>query len=116
MISERLVFGYNNGMMAETRTETGTPGRRPGAELRAGTPEARSEAARLMGRSRSPAKLAAQKRNAKKGGRKLKRLADVRCTCGAGAAVDAAGRPLHPTTCPRGRVVRYHLCKGLPLT
>ena len=49
-----------------------------------------------MGRSRSPAKLAAQKRNAKKGGRKLKPLADVRCTCGAGAAVDAAGRPLTP--------------------
>ncbi len=77
----------------------------------------RSEAARTMGRSRTPAKAAAAKRNAQKGGRKLKALALVRCTCGKGdATVDDAGKVLHPTTCPRGRVIRYRLSKGLPLT
>jgi len=79
-----------------------------------------------MGSARTEKKAASSAKNGRlhggrphnlNGGRKTKPLAEIACTCGAGGVtVDADGKPLHPTTCPRGRVIRYRLQKGLPLT
>ena len=89
-----------------------------GADLRGDDAEQRRVAASLMGKARSERKTLAAQNNAKKPrNRPVKPLADIACTCGAGdATVNAEGKPLHPTTCPRGRVIRYRLTKGLPLT
>lgn len=96
-----------------------------GEELRAGNEDARKEAARLMGRAKTPKKAASSAANGLQGGRpqnlnggrQPKPMSEIACTCGAGdVTVDDAGKPLHPTTCPRGRVIRYRLTKGLPLT
>lgn len=80
--------------------------------------DARRLAASLMGRARTPRKAAASAENGRLfGGKKTKPLAEIACTCGrADETVDSAGKVLHPTTCPRGRVIRYRLSKALPLT
>ena len=95
---------YNEAMRTDPK-----PSAESGALLRAATdPAARREAARLMGSARTPAKAAAAKRNANSpgrkanpGGRPLKPLAEITCTCGRGEALEG-----HPTTCPRGRAIR----------
>lgn len=89
-----------------------------GARLRTADSDARRQAASLMGSARTPRKAASSAENGRLfGGKKIKSLAEISCVCGAGdVTVDAAGKPLHPTTCPRGRVIRYRVSKGLPLT
>lgn len=95
--------------------EKDTP--KPGAQLHVGDPEARRQAAALMGAASSPRKKASSAANGKLGGKRMTPMTEIACTCGAGdVTVDADGKPLHPTTCPRGRVIRYRLAKGLPLT
>ena len=71
------------------------------------TPDARSEAARLMGRARTDAKIAAVMRNLaarpedKKGGRPQKPLAEIPCRCEAGDALEG-----HRWNCPRGQAIK----------
>lgn len=84
-----------------------------GAELQGGGPEARSAAASLMGSVSSERKKEAAKKNAKM---PRKHLADIACTCGRAGVLDDAGKPVHLTTCPRGRVIRLRLKKGIALT
>ena len=91
-----------------------TPSER-GAVLRTAEPDARREAARLMGSARTPAKAEAAKRNANgpgrkanPGGRPMLPLSAITCTCGRGDALDG-----HPTTCPRGRAIRRRQKAGL---
>ncbi len=70
-------------------------------------PAARSEAARLMGRARTEAKITSSLRNLdarpedKKGGRPQKPLAEIPCRCEAGAALTG-----HRWDCPRGQAVK----------
>ena len=99
-------------------TEGKTAGEKVGALIRGDDADARRTAASLMGKARTPRKAASSAENGRLyGGKKIKPLVEIACTCGAGAVtVDEAGKPLHPTTCPRGRVIRYRLAKGLPLT
>jgi len=86
-----------------------TPSERgAGAVLRTAEPDARREAARLLGSARTPAKAEAAKRNANgpgrkanPGGRPMQPLSALTCTCGRGEALEG-----HPTTCPRGRAIR----------
>ena len=89
-----------------------------GALLRGEDADARRLAASVMGKARTPRKQASSAENGRRyGGKKIKPLAEIACTCGAGdVTVSAEGKPLHPTTCPRGRVIRYRLAKGLALT
>lgn len=89
-----------------------------GAHLRGGEGDARRQAASLMGSARTPRKAASSAENGRLfGGKKIKPLAEIACVCGAGeVTLNAEEKPLHPTTCPRGRVIRYRLAKGLPLT
>lgn len=82
----------------------------PAAHLRSDNTDARREAARMLGMVKSDRKAEASRENGKKGGKECKRLADIACTCGNGDSLE------HPTTCPRGRVIRYRTKKGLPLT
>lgn len=90
---------------------------KPGAQLHVGDADARRQAAALMGSAISPRKAASSAANGKLGGKRMTPLAEIACACGAGdVTVGADGKPLHPTTCPRGRVIRYRLAKGLPLT
>ena len=87
------------------------------AQLRTGDADARRQAAALMGSATTPRKKASSAENGKLGGKRMTPMAEIVCSCGAGdVTVDDAGKPLHPTTCPRGRVIRYRLTKGLPLT
>ena len=69
------------------------------------SPEARKEAARLMGSARTPAKTEAAKRNSPinglKGGRPQKPLAEIPCRCEAGEALDG-----HRWNCPRGQAIK----------
>lgn len=80
--------------------------------------DARRRAASLMGRATSPRKAASSAENGRRyGGSRIRPLVEIACPCGAGdVTVNEAGKPLHPTTCPRGRAIRYRLLKGLPLT
>lgn len=87
--------------------------------------EARREAARLMGMARTERKKVSSAANGLQGGRPdnlnggrpPKPLAEIACTCGRGdQALTDDRKPAHPTTCPRGRVIRYRVQKGLPLT
>jgi hypothetical protein len=78
-----------------------------GARLRTADPDARREAARLMGSARTPAKAEAARRNANgpgrkanPGGRPLKPLAEIPCSCGAGDSME------HKTYCLRGQAIR----------
>jgi len=98
-------------------TQTPPPVDKPGAALHTGSAETRRQAAALMGAASSPRKAASSAANGKLGGKRMTPMHDLSCTCGAGdVTVDEDGKPLHPTTCPRGRVIRYRLKKGLPLT
>lgn len=67
--------------------------------------EARREAARIMGQSRSEAKLAALRRNAPinglKGGRPRKDISEIPCKCCAGDATEG-----HKWDCPRGQALK----------
>jgi len=75
-------------------------------------PDARKEAARLLGSIRSEKKAEAARRNGalSNGRRPLKPLSEVRCTCGAGDSLE------HKGTCPRYKRIFYRRQKGLPLT
>jgi hypothetical protein len=72
------------------------------------TAEQRSEYARYLGSRTSERKAESSRKNGKKGGGVMKPLVEIPCTCG-GEGLE------HPTTCPRGRVIRYRTKKGLPL-
>ena len=88
-----------------------------GALLRADNTDARRQAASLLGSARTPRKAASSAENGRLyGGKKIQPLTEIACTCGRPGILDEAGKPVHPTTCPRGRVIRYRLAKGLPLT
>jgi len=103
---------------AQKTEEEKTEEEKKGALLRGEDREARRLAASLMGQARTPRKAASSAENGRLyGGKKIKPLAEIACACGAGdVTINADGKPLHPTTCPRGRVIRYRLTKGLPLT
>lgn len=89
-----------------------------GAKLRGEDADARRQAASLMGSARTPRKAATSAENGRLyGGKKIQPLAEIQCACGRGDVIlTEDGKPAHPTTCPRGRVIRYRLQKGLPLT
>jgi hypothetical protein len=72
------------------------------------TAEQRREYARELGSVRSERKAQAARENGKKGGRQIKPLETIACTCG-GEGLE------HRSTCPRGRAIRYRRKKGLPL-
>lgn len=80
------------------------------SELHSEDADARRNAGRLLGMVKSDRKAEAARENGKKGGKECKPLAEIACTCGHGDSLE------HPTTCPRGRVIRYRIKKGLPLT
>lgn len=77
--------------------------------LRSTDPEAASAAGRALGSIKTPKKAEAARRNgllAKAGGRPLKPLLEIPCTCrGADPAV-AAGLEGHKTYCLRGQAIR----------
>jgi hypothetical protein len=81
-----------------------------GTALRSEDEEARRQAASLLGSARTERKAASSRENGKLGGRNLKPLAAIECTCGGGDTLN------HKTTCPRGRVIRYRQKNGLPMT
>ena len=86
------------------------------AQLRTGDTDARKQAAALLGSVTTPRKAASSAANGKLGGKRMTPMREIACTCEAGdVTVNADGKPLHPTTCPRGRVIRYRLSKGLDL-
>jgi hypothetical protein len=90
---------------------TATEETRAGADLRSPDAEARKQAARLLGKASTPAKVAAARENIKLAPKKpLKRLADIPCTCGAGDSLE------HKSTCARGRTIRRRRKLGQPLT
>ena len=62
-----------------------------------------------LGRVRSEKKAASSRENGKKGGKKVKPLIEIPCTCG-GEGLE------HKSTCRRGVAIRYRTKKGLPLT
>jgi len=66
--------------------------------------EQRREAARLMGRAVTPAKIAANRINGPinglKGGRPVLPLSQIACTCGAGEGLEG-----HKSYCPRGQAI-----------
>jgi hypothetical protein len=70
--------------------------------------EQRREFARMLGSIRTEKKARSSRENGKKGGRRIKPLETISCTCG-GDSLE------HRSTCPRGRVIRYRRKKGLPL-
>lgn len=67
-----------------------------------------SEVMRILGSRTSERKAAAAREAGKLGGRPLKPLETLECTCG-GEGLD------HKSYCPRGRAIRYRQDKGLPL-
>lgn len=103
-------MGYNIVM-----DDLNPPTQLPGALLHSDDLEARRQAAVLLGSRRSSRKAVTSAANGRLGGKQIKLLVEVACTCNRVGVLDAAGKPVHPTTCPRGRVIRYRLTKGLPL-
>lgn len=75
--------------------------------------EAKREAARLMGSIRTEKKAASSKANGFKpghtvvGGRKSEPLAEIRCTCEAGEALEG-----HRWDCPRGQAIKRRIKQG----
>jgi len=69
------------------------------------SPEERRQAAAMMGRARTPAKVEAARRNGLlaigKGGRPIKPLFLIECRCEAGEAMDG-----HRWDCPRGQAIK----------
>ena len=101
----------------ENDTKREVPPDKTAAKMRGADPDARRQAAALMGAASTPRKQASSAANGRLGGKRMTPMVEIACTCGAGdVTVDGTGKPLHPTTCPRGRVIRYRLTKGLPLT
>lgn len=90
-------------MTESSTTTTAMPATSPAAKD--ASAEERRAAAALMGRARTPAKIAASRRNAllgaEKGGRPLKPLADIECACGVGDALEG-----HNWACPRGQAIK----------
>ena len=64
-----------------------------------GTTRQLREAAQVMGEARSERKTLAARENGKQGGRPLKPLEQLPCTCGPDAAH-------HTSRCPRGKAVK----------
>jgi hypothetical protein len=65
------------------------------------------------GKVMSPERREALRINSQSGGRPLKPLEETPCNCSGGTDF----RPeAHPTTCPRGRAIRYRIRNNLPLT
>lgn len=84
-----------------------------GATLRGDDPEARREAARLLGSARTERKRITSAQNIEKAqrtGRPILPLAAFACTCGHSDSLEG-----HPTTCPRGRAIRRRRKAGKPL-
>jgi hypothetical protein len=69
-----------------------------------------SEAFRIIGSRKTNKKASASRANGQLGGRPTKPLAEIPCTCGGGAVLTVEA---HPTTCARGRAIRYRIKKGL---
>jgi hypothetical protein len=93
-----------------TKKDNGTPG----AALHGDNPEARREAARLMGKASTPAKAAAARENLQKAPPKpLKRLLDIPCSCEGGDSLELKA---HKSTCRRYRTIKRRLSLGQPLT
>ena len=66
------------------------------------TPEEIRRALSYIGSIKTPKKAAASRRNGQLyGGRPVKPLSEIACTCGRGDTLEG-----HPTTCPRGRAIR----------
>lgn len=63
-----------------------------------------SRALAYVGSIKTPKKSAASAANGKKGGRPIKPLAAIPCTCGRGDTLEG-----HPTTCPRGLAIRRRM-------
>ena len=87
-----------------------------GERLRGGSEDARSEAARLMGRAKSDKKTAAARANAQKTYKPMKALIDIVCLCGLPEGDPGLPPFKHKSTCLRGRAIKYRQAKGLPLT
>lgn len=72
------------------------------------TMEERRAAAAAMGSARTPAKMAASRRNgilgADSGGRPPKPLNEIECRCGAGDALTG-----HKWDCPRGQAIKRRM-------
>ncbi len=88
--------------MGQTKEKTAV-----GATLRAPDPEAASNAGRMLGSMSSERKAAAARQNLTKrktfGGPPPKDPLTLKCTCGAGTALEIGEG--HKTTCPRGRLL-----------
>ena len=82
---------------------------RQGAALQGGDAEARAEAARVMGQTRTERKAASSRENGKLGGSQIKPLSEVACTCGAGDSLE------HRGGCPRYHAIWRRRKKGLPV-
>lgn len=76
-----------------------------GARLRGTDPETASAAGRALGSIKTPKKAEASRRNGLMangaGGRPLKPLAEIPCSCGAGEELEG-----HKTYCLRGQAIR----------
>ncbi len=87
-----------------TKQQGGTQGV-AAARLRGTDPETASAAGRALGSIKTPKKAEASRRNGLMangaGGRPLKPLGEIPCTCGAGEALEG-----HKTYCLRGQAIR----------
>ena len=64
------------------------------------TPEEIARVLTHLGKRRSPKKAASSATNGRLGGRPLKNLADIPCSCGGGDSLE------HKTYCLRGQAIR----------
>jgi len=97
-----------------TKQQGGTQGVATAARLRGTDPETASAAGRALGSIKTPKKAEASRRNGLMangaGGRPLKSLGEIACTCGAGDALEG-----HKTYCLRGQAIRRRHKAGQPL-
>jgi hypothetical protein len=68
-----------------------------------------AEAAKTLGSIKTEKKAASSRENGRRGGRRIKPLAEIPCTCG-GSDLE------HRSTCPRGKRIYVRRKTGLPLT